>query len=301
MKKGLIIVISLILSSCASKKKSEGKEIDDITNIDFEKEALINYNQDEDYYDIFGQSIKIEDSLIEETIQRASDADIEIEKVVGEKDAISNLASMCYKKSFQKAFDSIDNLYRRYQKHPGYWNHVGNCYLLMGQLRKADLFYKQALKYNKNYAPAYNNIGNIHIRRKEYEKALAAFKKAHELKKSSLTPAYNLAQIYLNFGVVSKAQKLLLQIENQRSGDHSVLGALATTYLFQGKAQKALSHFRQISADKLSDPSIGLNYSVALAVSGDRKKAAKVFDDVDNNREEWRQYYLKVKSFVRKL
>ena len=296
-----VIVMTSLLSACATKKKrSEGKDLDDITDLDFQKESFVRYDQDEDYYNVFDQSTRIDDSLIEETIHRAVDADMKLDKITDGKDKMSQLAGLCYNEGFEDAFASIDNLYRRYQKHPGYWNQVGNCYLLKGQLRKANLFYKQALKHNKNYSPAYNNIGNIHIQRKEYEKALAAFKKAYDLKKSSLTPAYNLAQIYLNFGVVDKAQRLLLGIENQRSGDPSVLGALATTYLFQGNVDKGLSYFRQISGNQLSHPAIGLNYAVALKIAGNNKQAGQVFGMVDNNRLEWKKYYLKVKGFVEK-
>ena len=292
------LVLTLALVSCASKRRSDGKDIDDITDIDFKKENIVRYDQDDDYYNIFDQSVRIDDSLIEETIHRASDTDVKLDKITGGKDEISQLAGLCYSEGFEKAFTSIDNLYRRYQKHPGYWNQVGNCYLLKGQLRKANLFYKQALKYNKKYSPAYNNIGNIHIQRKEYEKALAAFKRAYDLKKNSLTPAYNLAQIYLNFGVVDKAQRLLLSIENQRSGDPSVLGALAATYLFQGKVEQGLSYFRQIPGGQLSHPSIGLNYAVALKIAGNNKQANQAFGNVNNNRPEWKKYYLKVKDFV---
>lgn len=297
MKLIILVVALLTLLSCATKKRSEGKDINDITNLDFKRETPVRYNKSEDYYNIFKMRDSLNDSLVEETIHRKPN--VELMEEEGEKSKISQLASLCYNKSFKKAFITIDNLYRRYQKHPGYWNQVGNCYLLKGELRKANLFYRQSLKYNKRYAPAYNNIGGLHIRRKEYEKALAAFKKAHELNRFALTPAYNLAQMYLSFGVIDKAQKLLLAIEKQRSGDPSVLGALATTYLFQGHVEKSLSYFGQIPDPHRRHPAIGLNYTVALMVSENKKRARKVFKNVRNNRPEWKKYYQKVKSFVR--
>ena len=303
MKSIKIIVgigVLLVLSSCASKRRSEGKDVDDIENIDFQKETLVKYNKNEDYYNIWDMEKPINDSLVEETIQRVTASNVKLEKATEDKDEISELASMCYAREFKRAFISIDNLYRRYQKHPGYWNQVGTCYLLRNELRKANLFYKQALKYNKHYAPAYNNIGNIHIRRKEYEKALAAFKKAHELKKNALTPAFNLAQIYLNFGVVNKAQELLLNIENQKGGDSSVWGALATAYLFQGNITKSLSYFERIPAGGQRYPGIGLNYSVALMISGKKEEALRVFKNIKNKNPEWKNYYSRVETFVRK-
>ena len=298
MRVVFFLVIILTLSSCATKKRSEGKDIDDIRNLDFKQETPVRYNKNKDYYNIFNTSDSLKDSLIEETIHRTPN--MELEEIESGVNEISQLARFCYNKKFKKAFVVIDNLYRRYQKHSGYWNQVGNCYLLKGELRKADLFYRQSLKYNKNYAPVYNNFGSLHIRRKEYEKALAAFKKAHELNRSSLTPSYNLAQMYLNFGVVGKAQKLLLAIENQRSGDPLVLGALGTTYLFQGNIKKSLFYFNQISDEDRKHPSVGLNYVVALVISGDKELAEEILDDVDNDQKEWKKYYQKVSSFMRK-
>ena len=190
-----------LLFSCATKKRSEGKYLDDIDNADFQQIKPIKYSRDNDYYDPFdlseGEQSALQDALIEETIQRFPS--VKLSDDVGKKDQIYQLANLCYGGDFNQAFALIDELFSGYQKHPGYWNQVGNCYLLQNKLRKAKLFYQQALKINKKYSPAYNNIGSIHIRNKEYEKATAAFKKAHELNRRALTPAFNLAQIYFKF------------------------------------------------------------------------------------------------------
>ena len=130
---------------------------------------------------------------------------------INQKEELSQLAKLCYRRNFEEAFIFIDDIYLRYREHPSYWNLVGNCYFLQNDLRKSNLFYKQALKYDKSYVPAYNNIGNIHMRRNEHEKALAAFKKAHETNKNSLTPAYNLVQVYMGFGIIDQAQKNSLE------------------------------------------------------------------------------------------
>ncbi|MCY4644337.1 MAG: tetratricopeptide repeat protein [Bacteriovoracales bacterium] len=305
MKKIILITLSVLFSSCASNRVRDGKDVDDITNSDFKKETLVRYNKNEDYYDVFDFPKSLKDSLLAETLQRSSS--MLLRSPAEEKNGreveseILKLASLCYKGEFEEAFSIVDNLYRRYKKHPGYWNQVGNCYFLLNDLRKADLFYKQALKYDKKYAPAYNNIGNIHIKRGEYEKSMAAFEKAYKLEPYSLTPIYNLAQIYLNFGVINKAENLFLKIERKRSGDPSVLGGLATIYLFKNKITESISFFKKIPSDNLENPSIGLNYAVALKVLGNHDDAQDIFDDVSNNRPEWREYYEKVKRFVREI
>ena len=301
MKIVIILAILSALFSCASRKRSQGKDIDDITELDFVSEEMVRYKKNKDYYNVFDFKQSENNSLGEETIQ--GNANLHTKKLKNSGNQIDDLlylASLCYESKFKDAFFHADNIYRRYQKHPGYWNQLGNCYLLKNELRKAHLFYKQSLKYDKNYAPAYNNIGNIHIRYGEYSQALAAYKKANKLKKNALTPAYNLAQLYLNFGAVGKAQKLLNFINKQRPGDFKIISSLASTYLFQGNTKKSLLYFKKIPSDKVENPSIGLNYAVALAVSGNKKMAKRVFGSIDNNQPEWKEYYLRVKRFVRR-
>ena len=68
---------------------------------------------------------------------------------------------------------------------------------------------------------------------------------------------------------------------------------LATTYLFQGNVKEGIKYFKRIPVKKLEDPSIGLNYAVALKIAGDIKSANMVFNDIDNNKKEWKVYYNK--------
>ena len=301
MKRLLIsIFIICFIFSCSLKKRSDGKDIEEISDIDFEKSKIVPYDKKKDYYDMINLFKPVKDSLASETIQRMESSNFRENAVDEVRRPLLVLARLCYEEDFEEASILIDKIYPQYQKHPGYWNQVGNCYFLNNDLIKADIFYKQSLKYNKKYSPSYNNIGNIHIKKNEYEKALAAFEKSHKLNKSSLTPAYNLSQIYLSFGIVNKAQKLLVFINSRRPGDDRVLSALATTHLLKGDIKKSLFYFKKVSSDGVAEPFAGLNYSIAAALLGDKNSAIKIFNKIDNNQVKWRNYYLKVKSFLEK-
>ena len=302
MKGFVILIIGLMASSCATQKRSVGKPVSDLVAKDFVKPPAVKYQENYDYYNTLGALGQMENSLIGETLHKAPHKGINLGILMKENDKDSSLTSLahhCYGKDFERAFVIIDNLYLKYKEHPGYWNQVGNCYLLQNDLKKADIFYKQALKYNKNYSPAYNNIGNIHVRRREYRKAFNAFKKAHELSKSALTPAYNLAHVYLSFGMIHEAQKLFLNINQARPGDPLVLGGLATTYLFQGNIKKSLTHFNKISSNDLRLPAIGLNYAVALHLDGNKSLAKRTARRVEDDKREWGNYYKSVNRLVR--
>ena len=79
MNKVSVIVLIMLLSSCASKKRSEGKDIDDIKNVDFKKPQSISYSKNKDHYSILSSLGNTNDALIEETIHRSVSVKIDYE------------------------------------------------------------------------------------------------------------------------------------------------------------------------------------------------------------------------------
>lgn len=288
----------VFLVGCASEeKRSAGKPVEEIKNEDFKRVVPVQYSSRDDYYKLKDIERANEDALLEETLQRLPESSLD--NVAGEKGTLTSFTSHCYKAEFKEAFLQIDHLYDEYRKHPGYWNQVGTCYNLKGDLRKARLFYQKSLDLDKSYAPAFNNIGVLHLKKSEYEKAVAAFTKARELSRFSLTPTFNLAFVYLSFGVADKAKSLLLAVNRQKPGDGQVLGGLGTAEIFLGDFDKAVAYFESISSDKLKRPSIGLNYALALRVLGQKSKAEDALDRVSSSGlGQWQNYYSQVKNFV---
>lgn len=292
-----IVFLSYILVSCSSTPKKEIKEVEDIENTDFQKEPPVKYEKSKDFYDIDKIIDGDPNSLVEETVDNLPED--KLEDVAGLKDGLAKLISNCYQGNFEKAFAYIETLYDKYKRHPGYWTQVGSCYLKKGEIRKANLFYQKAIELNKKYAPAYNNIGNIHLYNKEYEKALAAFKKARSFNRFSKVPTYNLGQMYLNFGVIDRAIKLFGSINNQRPGDPNIFNGLATAYLFKGDLKRSLATYKKIPASYMRLPKFGINYSVALFLSGDKKLAKRTINRIrKDDLGKWRSYYERIGEII---
>lgn len=290
-----LLVLLLVVSCAQNERRVRNKSVSQIKNEDFIQEPPVPFNRNKDFYSVDDIDQIMNDSLVEETIQRVPEP--QRERIAESKNDISRFTSLCYSKDFDKAFNIIDRLYSRYKKHPGFWNQVGSCHYLKNDLRKARLFYQKTIELNAKYAPAFNNIGAVHIKNKDYEKALAAFKKAKALSRFSLTPTYNLAKLYLSFGVINQAQKFFNAIESQRPGDFGVMNGLATTYLYQGKLRSALTYYRKIKPNLYRRPEFGINYAVALKLAGDSGRAASVLSDVKVTRG-WSEYYGQVQRLV---
>ncbi len=62
---------------------------------------------------------------------------------------------------------------------------LGECYLFMNELEKAEMYYKKAMESNPEMASPYLGLATIEIQRNEYDNALAYYKKALKLEEKN--------------------------------------------------------------------------------------------------------------------
>ena len=264
----LYSLILLLCASCGSSSKKEKKqeqknqEFAWIENNDFEAGETVKYDETND---LFGGDESEYDSLSTESIARLPE--FKLESVATREDSISKVISLCYQRKFKEASSVMDNLFKKYKNHPAYWNQVGTCYFLQGNMRGALLYYNKSRSLNKNYAPPINNLGVIYQREGREQKALLAFKKASELNSFSLTPIFNLSQMYLKYGFTDMARSLLVALEKKNSKDNDVINSLAVSYMIEGKFQEALKWYEKISRNLYSRYDVGINYALTLKLA----------------------------------
>ncbi len=301
MKNIFVIVFIAILASCSStsekpdKRLSElDKEFDWVENNDFLSEKEIPFDSLEDEF--IGEESN-HDSLAKESIARLPKPKLMIVEKKGE--TISKVVSLCYQRRFDEAFQVFDKNYRKYKKHPSYWNQVGTCYLIKGERRKALLFYNKSRDLKGKFAPPINNLGVLYLREGQDQKALAAFKKAAEVKSFSLTPIFNISQLYLKYGLVKKARELLAALYRENSTDQDVLSSLGTTYLIEGNVKKAAAFFGKMKSQYYTHPKVGINFAVALKLSGRPNDAKTILSNIDQSKlSGLDDYYSKARKFV---
>mgnify|MGYP002622912770 CR=1 FL=1 len=290
-----IIYFSLLVLAigCSSNPKSY---VEGIKNENFNSPTLVKYNYRDDF--LANSNSRYFPLLADETLQRHKKS--EIKDVLDKANELTKITVLCHLKEYEDAYEVVDNLFSRYKEHPVYWNSVGICYFLEGNLRKAQLFFNKSLDVEKNYAPALNNLGVIYRARGEDQKALVAFERARSASKYSKTPKFNIAQLYLEYGIIDKAFKFFFGMKKEYPSDIDVAAALATTYLFKGNYRSAVSEFSKLPSDFQERDDIGINYAYALYLKGDKKEARSVLSDVELKNPKLNAYYNKVKQLVRK-
>ena len=299
--KNVTLVLLLILGSCASntiKDKKSGPSTSDefswIENSDFLPEKEVSYAPSEDKFE---SSVSAVDSISVESISRVPAP--KLENVVEEDSPISQMIGNCYQKKFDKAFSIMDKNYEKYKAHPGFWNQVGTCFLLKGEIRKSILYYNKSISVKKDYGPAINNLGVLYLREGRVQKALAAFQKAAEVNSFSVTPIFNMSHLYLKFGLVDDAKELLVALFRRNNSDQDVLAALGTVYLMEGRAKDAVKVFARLHDRTLKSANSAINYAVALKAVGRVKDAKTILNNIDRRTlGGMSEYYSNVGSYI---
>ena len=71
------------------------------------------------------------------------------------------------------------------------------------------------------------------------------------------------------------------------------------SYFLSGNTSSALAYWEKIDNESQAKPYVGLNYAVALKMSGKKQEAESVFDKVNDNKlGQLANYYKKVKNYI---
>ena len=299
----LLCLALIIISACSSGTKREGSEEielpDDMSeaasNIDNKiSKKEVPYDRNNDY---FSEVKNSSDILTSESLARFEGGKLDV--AIDSKDPLSQAIGYCYKRDFDRGLGILKKVYPEFTKNAGYFNMLGTCYFLKVDYIKASLYYNKAIDLDKNYAPAWNNLAVIFLKEKEDHKAKENFTKAMTLAPFSKTPRFNLAQIHLQYGYVEDAYDIFNGLYSSNSNDPDIIIGLANTYLFKGEVGKAINLFKTLDSSYLKRPDAGLNYAVALRISGDNNGAKLVYRRVDAGQlSSWTVYYRRVGQFI---
>lgn len=294
MKSITLILPLVFLTSCATNKVSTTfKDVEEIKQEDFKPVKQVRYSKKDDYFSkVESQYSK---ALNEESLERVFryDGDVEVSSPMG------RITELCYKKEFLKAKELFKKYSKSHLKNPIYWNQVGTCFLIEGNRRKALLFYNKALSLKSNYAPSLNNLGVMYVKEKDYSRALVAFRRARKASDFNKTPRFNLAKLYLHFGLYDRAITHANVLYQYSKSDVDVLNILATANLMKNRSKDSVKYFEKIDSSFLEKAEFGINYSLALHLSGNTKKAVDVFRDIDEvSDSNWKKYMKEIGQFI---
>lgn len=305
----LIIIFCILLSSCTSTKSirnvasDDGVKIEDdynwVESLDFDKKTETKYQADKDEFKNVSAKDEEAHVLVKESISNLPPVRLE-EQFKESDDPLSKIVIRCAQSKFEEAFLIVDQNYSQFKNNTSYWNQVGTCYYLKGDYSKAILFYNKSRDLDPKFSPPINNLGVVYQKQGRHQKALAAYKKANELSEFSVTPSFNLARIYLQFGIISKATPILQGLYKKSPQDSQVAAALGAAYLIGNDFNNSILIYSTLAKDVLIRPEVGLNYALALVLSGKIDEAKSILSSVQESSGELKQYASRVEALVRK-
>ena len=113
---------------------------------------------------------------------------------------------------------------------------IAECYLLNGEIKKAILFLKKAIKIDPNNKDSYNFLGIAYKSLGNFDKAIKFFKFAFNNNSNNVYPLYNMLDI-LNEPIDAKHLPVLKNIlqDNSKNFDTKVKAGLILSFVYEKK------------------------------------------------------------------
>ncbi len=236
-----------------------------------------------------------------------------------EKENIDFLIGMSYYKlkDFRKAIEYFRKSIQRDSSHYDSWNNLGNAYLQLDKLKKAEDAYREALRIREGEEVLFS-LGHIYYIQDRYKEAKEYFKKLEKIgtKEDLLNRSFfYLADIYFSEGDIEHALKEIERITNVEGlgkeyyilmgkifetlnqkeeaariyaeglivyeYDLELMGALAEVLEGQNKLQEAISIWEEILKRKnINDVELMRKLGLSYARLGFFKEAISYFEEI---------------------
>ncbi len=125
-------------------------------------------------------------------------------------------------------------------------NGLGNAYLKLNDLNKAEYYFKKAMHFGPTYAFPYNNLANLYIIVGKREEALPLLFTALKFDPNSSYVYYNIGNLYLADGKIGSAQSYYLKALNLNKDFCNARYNLAVSYLRQKRGGLAIPEYEKI-------------------------------------------------------
>lgn len=144
-------------------------------------------------------------------------------------------------KEFAQAIELLEQLERSQPGNDLTEYYLGNCYGAVGNLKKAEGFYREALRLNPQKASYYGSLGRLLIEKggARTEEGVRDLEHALELNPEDAASKLELALFYERKGDFRKAMTLLKEVIRRQPAIIAAHVALARLYYRQGKKQEA--------------------------------------------------------------
>lgn len=127
----------------------------------------------------------------------SSDSNTSIDNMTPRQAAELRADILMARKEFVEAIRAYDDILRTTPNDAGVLNKVGVAYQQLGDLNRAEHYYKKTMHVDKTFASAVNNVGTVEYEKQHYGKAIDYYKKALLLHSEMGAVYSNLAYAYV--------------------------------------------------------------------------------------------------------
>lgn len=151
---------------------------------------------------------------------------------------------------------------------------VGNYYSLRSEHEKAILYFKRALKMNRQYLSAWTLMGHEYIELKNTHAAIQAYRRAVDVNRKDYRAWYGLGQTYELLEMRTYALYYYQRAASLRPYDPRMWQALGQCYEYTERYEEAIKCFKRALVG--ADAEVQVEYKLAklYEVLGDRDSAA---------------------------
>lgn len=170
----------------------------------------------------------------------------------------------CKNSQFDKALQKL-NMALELDLSPVVYYELGNVYLDMGKPEDAIKYYKDALRLDSSYSPAYNALGTIYNEQGRYAEALQAFEKAAQTGSDSPINHYNLGLAHLDKGMADKAALEFQLAAKLNPAESKYRHMLGIAYVNLGRFEESIREIK--TAIDLNSTEPKYHYDLAITYS----------------------------------
>ncbi len=139
----------------------------------------------------------------------------------------------------REALSILKECLRNCGSDPRIFTEMGYIYELTGDPKKAESFYKKALKLDPDFFAALNNLGNLYLKIGKKEKAVELLQKASVVQPDSYLVHYSLGLAYQSMGKLNKALSEYRVALSLNQNDPDIYMMLGMLYDKIGKYEEA--------------------------------------------------------------
>jgi len=174
---------------------------------------------------------------------------------------------------FKMDFDHKVISDRRGRAH--YFNNVGVEHLLAGDSALAFAYFRQSLREDYSFGPAWTNLGILHRREGYPDYAEAAYLQALRIDRVNLVAMSNLANLYEEAGLLELATDYQEQVQAHRMLNPYYRYQLAQAAVIDGDYAAAISHLEHAISQRKDEDRFYFLMSVSYLMNGDREEAQR--------------------------